>query len=164
MKKLLMLVVFVFVAGAVFAQQSASDNGSAKAKIIAPITIAHQSGDLNFGVLISPSAAATVQIPAAASPTPVDSTGLQRATGDVSSDHFVVTNTDGVAFGITLPTSITVTAGAGKEMTVNSFTHSCASSSACTVNGDLYVGGTLQIGANQLSGDYTGSYTVTLTY
>lgn len=160
MKKLLMLVVFVFVAGVAFAE-TASDTGSAVAKIIAPISIVHQSGDLDFGVLIKSNTAGTVTIPAVASPTAQD-VNVQRATGAVSSDHFVVDNDDGFTFTISLPSSITVSNGNTGSMTVNAFTHSCPGS--CTLDGDLYVGGTLQVGANQESGDYTGSYTVTLTY
>lgn len=163
MKKLLMLVVFVFVAGAAFAE-TASDNGTAVAKIIAPILIEHQSGNLDFGVLIKPESAGSVVIDPVASPTPHDS-NVQRAAGGVSSDHFVVDNEDGFAFTISLPDSLTVKDenGSGSNtMTVSSFTHSCTGS--CTLDGNLYIGGTLQVGAGQPSGDYKGTYQVTLTY
>lgn len=164
MKKLLMLVVFVFVAGAVFASQTDSTQGDVQAKIVAPLEVAHASGAaLNFGTLVSPESAGSVVIDPVATPTPHDS-NVQRATGGVSSDHFTVTNSDNVPYNVVFDSSsITIqkTGDTSKTMTVSNFTHSCTAD--CTAT-DIYVGGQLAVGAEQASGVYTGHYSIHLTY
>ncbi|MBR4508333.1 MAG: DUF4402 domain-containing protein [Elusimicrobiaceae bacterium] len=164
MKKLLMLVVFVFVAGAVFASQTDPATGEAKAKIVAPLAITHATGAaLNFGTLVSPkNGAGTVTI-SNANPGQATDSGVERITVDpVSSDHFTVTNPDNVSYSAAVTeASITVKNPNNDEMTVSAFTPSCTSS--CTAT-DIYVGGQLAIGQNQASGVYSGQYHITLTY
>ena len=136
--------------------------GSAEAKIIAPLELEHATGALKFGTLVSPSAAATVTIPAVSgTPTPVD-TNIQRVAGTVSADHFTVTNPEGVVYSINLPANNTVTISDGTHtMAVNDFTHNCPGSCNAT---DFYVGATLSVAQNQDAGEYEGEYSVSLTY
>lgn len=162
MKKLLMLVVFVFVAGAVFASQTDPETGEAKAKIIAPLEITHATGAaLNFGTLVSPkNGAGTVTIDADSGE--ASESGVERIAADpVSRDHFTVTNPERVSYSVNLPSSsINVTSGSN-TMAVSAFTASC--SSGCTAD-DIYVGGQLAVAQDQAAGSYTGEYTITLTY
>lgn len=163
MKKLLMLVVFVFVAGAVFATTTTDPaTGEAKAKIIAPLEVDHAEGAaLNFGTLVSPkSGSGTVTI-SNANPGVATDVGVERVAGAVSSDHFTVTNPENVSYSVNLPaSSINVTSGSN-TMAVSAFTASCTS--GCTAT-DIYVGGQLAVAQDQAAGSYTGEYTITLTY
>lgn len=137
--------------------------GTAKAKIVAPLVLAHATGDaLNFGTLVSPAAQATVTIaPMSGVPTKTDD-GVERIAADAySADHFTVTNPEGVAYTINLPTSSVTISSGDNTMTVDTFTTDCASN--CTAT-EFYVGGKLHIGMNQVAGQYQGTYNVSLTY
>ena len=165
MKKLLLLGVFVFVAGAVFATTTTDPaTGEAQAKIIAPLVVAHADGAaLNFGTLVSPkNGAGTVTISNANPGEATDSSGLERIAADpVSSDHFTVTNPERVSYSVNLPSSsINVTSGSN-TMAVSAFAASCES--GCTAY-DIYVGGQLAVAQNQAAGEYSGEYSITLTY
>lgn len=161
MKKLLMLVVFVFVAGAVFASQTDPATGEAQAKIIAPLVVAHaESAALNFGTLVSPkNGSGTVTIDADTGE--ANDSGVERIDADpVSRDHFTVTNPEGVSYSVNLPSSINVTSGSN-TMAVSAFSASCTES--CT-DDDIYVGGQLSVAQDQPAGEYSGEYSITLTY
>lgn len=164
MKKLLLLVVFVFVASSVFATTTTDPaTGDAKAKIIAPLEIAHASGAaLNFGTLVSPESAGYVVI-SNANPGVATDTNIQRIAADpVSSDHFTVTNPDNVTYSAAVQESSISVANANSDtMTVSAFNPSCTT--GCTAT-DIYVGGRLDVGADQAAGIYTGQYHITLTY
>ena len=162
MKKLLLLtVVFVFAVSAAHAAD-ATATGHADAEIIAPITVA-ESTHLNFGRLASPTeGSGTVVVSAAASPS-VTRTGVQEVGGGTaaSAGAFTVTNTASLPYSAAVsPASISVTSSTN-SMTVNAFSLSCASN--CT-DATLYVGGTLSVAQNQAAGNYTGTFTLTLTY
>lgn len=138
-------------------------DGTAKAKIVAPLVLSHASGDaLNFGTLVSPAADATVTIaPMSGTPTKTDS-GVERIAADsYSADHFTVTNPEGVAYTINLPASVTISDTASHSMTVDNFAHNCAATCNAT---EFYVGGRLSIAQNQAAGQYQGTYAVRLTY
>ena len=166
MKKLLLLtVVFVFAVSAAHAAASDAATGHAEAQIVAPISVVEADGaKLNFGKWVKPSAAGTVTVTAAASPTVTPSSGLQEVTGSSpSADHFEVTNDENLSYSVTLPTSaVTLNGSVSGTMTATAFTSACVPN--CASSGDLYVGATLNIGANQAAGTYTGSYEITLTY
>lgn len=166
MKKLLLLLVLVFVAGSVFATTTTDPaTGEAKAKIIAPLEIAHASGAaLNFGTLVSPESAGTVTI-TNANPGVATDSGVERISAyPVSSDHFTVTNPEGVQYSAAIQESSINVVKIGdttKTMTVSNLQPSCSSN--CTA-ADIYVGGQLAVGANQAAGSYTGEYHIELTY
>ena len=167
MKKLIvMLGVLLLAAVMVRAVENLSDNGTAKAKIIQAATLAHQSGALDFGVIIADTTGGTSTIAAQSGVTSAsDSTGLKRATGAVSSDHFTLSNLDtATTYNVAVDPSVEIVnaSDATKKMTV-----------ALTVSDDevtgvaskeLYVGGTLTIGASQAAGNYEGQYAMTVTY
>ena len=163
MKKLLLLtVVFVFAVSAAHAA-SVSATGTADAEIVAPISI-EETTPLNFGRWSSPTDASTVSVSAAASPTVGHTGSIQQVGGGTaaSAAAFAVTNDGSLPYGAAVSdSSITISDGNSHTMTVNGFSLSCTSS--CTA-ATLYVGGTLNVGAGQAAGSYTGSFTVTLTY
>lgn len=99
------------------------------------------------------------------------STGTKTVTGgvfDFGGIHnpaiFAVSGTRNMAFTITLSGAVTLTSGAN-SMTLNTFTSNPAVgllSNAGTAN--VTVGATLQVGANQPAGTYTGLFDVTVNY
>lgn len=156
-----MLVVFVFVAGAVFASQTDPATGEAQAKIIAPLVVAHADGAaLNFGTLVSPKVegGGTVLLSAAGVAT---DEGVERIAADpVSADQFDVTNPESVSYDVDLPSNISVSNGS-ETMAVSAFTASCAEN--CTAD-TISVGATLTVAQDQAAGEYSGQYSITLTY
>lgn len=99
------------------------------------------------------------------------STGIKTITGgvfDFGGVHnpaiFAVAGKKNTAFTITLPGAITLDSG-GNSMTLNTFTSNPAvglldSAGAATIT----VGATLQVGANQATGSYTGLFDITVNY
>lgn len=165
MKKIIVMFGLLVVTSVMaYAAESVTDDGTAKAKIIQAATLTHQTGALDFGVLIADADGGSSTLEAVATPT-ADDSGIERANGAVSSDHFVLSNLDtATTYAVSIPTSVTITnaSDASKTMSV------ALTKSDATVHGvatkDLYVGGTLTVGNNQAAGDYTGSYTMSVTY
>ena len=135
------------------AGNSASTNAQAKAKIKKAISIS-KNADLDFGEAY---------------------TGDSEKTLDASSNEgaqFSVNGENNKAYSITLPSSVTMSTddgvGADKQIVVNSFnSNPGASSGQLSASGSqtLYVGGTrAAISSSQYSGDYVGSFQVTVTY
>ncbi len=133
----------------------------------APAQIAlTKNADLNFGSMVSGTSAGTVT---------VTSTGAVSSTGGVTlvpsttaPADFTLSN--GPAGGphiylIQLPSSVTITSG-GNSMVVNNFDNTAptlgiiANSSSRSIG----VGATLNVGANQPSGTYTGTYLMMVAF
>ncbi len=175
-----LLVAAGLVAGATgaFAQSSATATGTATANVIRPITLA-ASRDLAFGNVVPGAALGTLVIAGT-------SAGAQSVTGGVtqpgsqkgtvSSAQFDVAGEGAYTYTITIPTAA-VTIGDGGStpdtMTVDTWTSSIAvTAGAGLLNGTagtagsqtFFVGGTLNVGANQAPGAYTGTFSVTVAY
>ncbi len=89
----------------------------------------------------------------------------QLAGGTPQAASFTVNGEGTSAYTITLPASATISDGGGNNMTVNNFTHDAGASPALTAGADTFsVGADLVIGAGQVAGAYTGSFTVTVNY
>lgn len=91
--------------------------------------------------------------------------------GSGGSASFTVSGEANRSYSITLPSSVTLTTGAGNtantQIVVNSFTSSPASPATLSAGGTqtLYVGATrAAISGTQTQGNYTGSFTVTVAY
>jgi len=141
---------------------AASANSNADAEIVAPIGISNTTG-MNFGRVAPTAVAGTVVLDTASSRTP---TNVDLLTGGtVSAATFAVTGDASETYSITLPASATITSGAN-NMTVDSFTHDAGGSPALdgTGNDSFNVGATLNVGANQAAGSYTGTFAVTVDY
>jgi Mat/Ecp fimbriae major subunit len=143
------------------AANAATETATAQAEILTPVALSAVS-DLNFGLIATSGTAGTVVIPTTSDVR--DCTDV-ICVGTASRASFQVTAaTDGqlVNLGIT-DNTITLVDGA------NSMTATLGLSSASIVFDPLaletvYVGGTLDIGATQAAGQYTGSFEVTADY
>lgn len=139
------------------------------ATIFSPLTIANPT-PLNFGGMISGATAGTVVFnPSTSVRTP--SGGVSLPAGLAASPTvaiFNVTGEKGKGYTITLPTApVTITKSGGGTMTVTAFTSSKGLSStldASSGTDSFNVGATLNVGANQAVGVYTGTYTVQVIY
>lgn len=132
-------------------------------RIIAPIALS-KIQDLDMGVVIPGATAGSVTLNAA--------TGAQGITGGVvyasptgQAAQFAATGQPSHPFSIVLGSSPITLSGPGGTMSLallaspsGSSTFSAAGTSA------LNVGGTLTVGANQADGDYTGTFTLTVSY
>ena len=150
-------------------QATATDSsaqGTAKAKIITPLSITAvtgANGDMNFGTMIS-TQAHTVTLDNAHNRTgSVSAMLIEDVSNSPHSGTFTINNggTAPVAASLSLPDSTTIS-GTG-SLTVDTFT-SNFSSPVATGNTTVSVGATLQVPAAATAGDYTGEYTVTLSY
>ena len=148
------------VASAALSVQAAGGTGNVTASIIAPIAIT-KSTDLAFASVVASGDADTVVVgPAGAR----SCGGTLNCTGTVSAGVFAVTGGAGETYAITLPASATVTSG-GDTMTVDTFTSTPSGTGTLTGGAEtLRIGATLQVGAGQALGGYTGTYVVTVEY
>jgi hypothetical protein len=155
------------------AQSSATvSNVTASARIYKPITLALSNTGLSFGDIFSDATGGLVTLNPQ---TEVRTTAgpVLAATGTVNAAHFAVTGKRSATYAITLPGSITLS-GPGTAMTVNAFTASVgggapsnpATGTLSTPAGTqtFNVGAALTLGANQVDGDYSGTFNVTVTY
>lgn len=147
---------------------SASANGTAKITVFNSLTAGAIDGSgavLDFGS-VAPGITSTIA--------PTDS----KAAG------FKFSGENGAGVNITYPTSITMTSGSGYNaasltvQNVNSVYNTtqtqtgsgndngAISTNLASQNGMLYmwIGGKVQVPSNQASGDYTGTFTVTVSY
>ncbi len=169
MKKILLIAcVFVFAAVMAHAAEAQSDpvNGEAKAKIVEAVELKHADGDaLNFGIIVKPTAVATVVVNPAASAVATNTPStLMHVSGEtISADHFTIEGLGDAHYAVNLPTSaITLSDGASHTMTVDTFTTNATGTNNTAT--EFYVGGTLHIGSGQDAGEYKGQYPVTITY
>lgn len=164
MKKLIALfsalVLIAFAANTVNAQNEQSATANAAANIIAPMTIT-KNVDLNFGNIASGSAAGTVVMSTTGTRTP-SNVILPSVAGTVNAANFTVTGGLDAAYVITLPASVTITDGTN-NMTIDNFTEDATNTLASGTE-TFGVGATLNIDANQASGLYQGTFTVTVDY
>ena len=139
-------------------QKAASTTANAVQQVIAAISIA-QVSDMDFGSDV-PGAAAKTVAPGTAE--------------DAENASFTVSGQASTAYTITLPSDGTVTmitggGGANETIAVNSFASFPAAGANGLLDGtgsqSLYVGATrAALGASQVVGAYTGSFTVDVVY
>ncbi len=88
--------------------------------------------------------------------------------GTVSSAAFTLSesgNGKSLAWtSIALPASATLTGSAGASMTLTNFTSTPSGSLVGSAVTELAVGATLNVGANQRAGSYSGTFAVTVDY
>lgn len=142
---------------------AASATGQAKARILRQITLTNTS-DLQFATIISGATASTVVVSTAGAatcgPTLVCTGTTTAANFDIQGTNNAVVLVGGDA-SVTLTGSLGGTMGATLDYSTNSLT---LTQGPGTVGGSFQVGGTLNVGANQTSGDYTGTFNVTADY
>jgi len=153
-----LLFVALLLAGPV-----AAETGSVGAIIVKPLALTETS-PLEFGQLSSTDSGGTVVL---------DSSDGRAATGGatldggtVQSGTWSVSGEPATAYTISLPDDDVILTSGSDSMTVNNFTDSEGGSATTDANGSdsFKVGATLNVGANQADGAYSGSYEVTVAY
>ncbi len=134
---------------------------TAKVTIFAPISIS-SSGDMDFGTMLTTGTAGTVTVTPAGARSSVD---VDLFAGTPAAASFDVTGRVGQAYSITFPSNATLTSGAN-TMTMDTFTHDAGGSPQLSGSGSdtFNVGATLNVGATQASGTYSGTFSVTVNY
>jgi len=147
-------------ATAAHAQASATAAADASVTIVAPLAIS-KTADLAFGTIVANAeSAGTVTV----APSGARSLATVTALGSgESAATYNVTGDVGRAYSVDLPTEITLGDGGANSMTVDDFTHNA--SLTLTGGAETFgVGATLNVGANQPAGTYTGTFNVTVAY
>lgn len=154
--------------GTAFAAPSSSTvSGAAQADILTPLTIAAVD-ELSFGQLTRPTAAGTVVLTPGGTITTTG--GVLTSTSIAQTVRrgpgtFSVVGEAGRAFTVDLPTVAILRQGT-RNMRLSAFRSNWAPGAVFNPARTfaLSVGATLNVGANQTTGTYTGSYAVTVTY
>jgi Mat/Ecp fimbriae major subunit len=138
--------------------QAATASATARAKILRQVTLTNTS-DLQFGTIVTGTAASTVTVDSAGART--CGAGLV-CSGATTAAGFDIAGTSGQVVTISVPATVSLTSGA------NSMTATLAASAATATlvanAASFSVGGDLAVGANQADGDYTGTFTATANY
>ena len=145
------------------AAHAASATGTAKAKILRQITLSNTS-DLEFATIISGAAASTVTV----SPAGATNCGANlTCTGTPTAAGFDIQGTNGAVIVVGGDNAVTLTGSLGGTMSAAlsySATSVTLTAGPGSVGGSFRVGGVLSVGANQASGDYSGTFNVTANY
>ena len=142
----------------------ATGKGNISAKIVAPVTVTETQG-LDFGTILAPTdSAKTVTISTAGSRSD-DGSGILVNTNKGKAGLFNVTGADSQTMTIEVPNTVTLNSTGGGSMTVNNFVTEPANNLTLSgTSGQIKVGADLAVSQGQAEGDYTGTYTVTVSY
>ena len=137
-----------------------SDTTNVTITIAAPISIS-SSGDMDFGTMVTTGTAGTVTVTPAGART---CSAEVDCLGGFPAAAFDVTGEAANTYSITLPSSATLTSG-GDTMTIDTFTDDAGATPTLSGGSDTFnVGATLNVGATQASGTYSGTFSVTVNY
>jgi hypothetical protein len=157
-------------------QSATASNVPATARIYVPITVTLTNSGLSFGDIYANVTGGNVVLDPA---TDLRTTTGGLVLGTLSPSNSATLKVGGKrngTFAITLPANGTVTlTGPGTAMALNAFTAAIGSTTliapfasklpdAVSANLTFKVGGTLVVGPNQMDGDYTGTFAVTVAY
>lgn len=144
------------------AQASATASATASVEIATPISLQNTAG-LDFGVVAAAPGAGTVVVSTAGGVT--ESGGVNVLGGSPAAAAFTVGGQGSYAYSITVPSAAVTLSDGTNSMTVDNFVDSKGGSSSLVNGADTFtVGATLNVGANQAAGSYTGSFDVTVAY
>lgn len=159
------------VAQATVALAAATATAEAKGQVLKPIGVTATT-NLDFGRFMSGGSTGTIAVSAAGSASVTG--GVTEITGNVPvAAKFDVTGEATTGFSISMPATVTLTntTGGGNEtMVVTLAKDAVATAGSGTLDGSgklsVYVGGSLAVGMNQVSGLYknTTDFTVTVDY
>ena len=141
---------------------TSTGTGDAKAKIVQPVTVT-STQDLNFGTMLGK--ANTVTVSSSGSRTATDNTALVTDSNTPTAGVFSVTGPNSQPITVTLPVNATVSSSTN-SMTISNLNSPQSGSQTLDGTGNLTIniGGDLAVTEGQAVGDYTGSYTITVTY
>ncbi|SBV34736.1 conserved exported protein of unknown function [uncultured Sphingopyxis sp.] len=159
MKRALLGAAIAALAINASAAQAATATGTATAKILRQITLTKTS-DLQYATIISGATASTVAVSTAGGVT--CGAGL-TCTGTTAAGSFDVAGSSGAVVLVGGDSSVTLNGSLGGTMT-STLTYSAPNITLGATGGSFQVGGTLSVGANQASGDYSGTFNVTANY
>ena len=137
---------------------AATANAAALAKVLSEVTVTRVA-DLEFGTIVAAPVASTVII----NPFGARTCGPGLAcTGAVTAAAFSVSGTAGRIVTVSVPAAITLSNGAD---TMNAVLAASAPGLLLGAGGAFFtVGGTLNVGANQVDGDYAATFDATVDY
>ncbi|MCA0208726.1 MAG: DUF4402 domain-containing protein [Proteobacteria bacterium] len=159
MKRALLGAAIAALAMNASAAHAASASGTATAKILRQITLAKTS-DLQYATIISGATASTVGVSTAGA---VSCGANLTCTGTTTAANFNVQGTNGAVVLVGGDSSVTLNGSLGGTMS-STLTYSAPNITLSATGGSFQVGGTLSVGANQASGDYSGTFNVTANY
>jgi len=142
---------------------AATATSNVSASIVPAISIT-KTADMEFADVIASGSTGTVVLSAAGSRSATGGATLGNGTGTAAAS-FTVSGDPSSTYSISLPASATITS-TPNTMTVNTFTSSPSGTGTIGGGGTqtLTVGATLQVGASQAQGTYTGTFDVTVAY
>ncbi len=133
---------------------------SVLATVAVPISIS-AGGNMDFCTMSPTGTAGTVTVTPAGARSSVN---VDLFGGTPAAASFNMTGEPGQTYFITLPSSTTLTSG-GSTMTVDTFTEDGGANPTLVGGSDTFiVGVTLNVGATQASGTYSGTFAVTVNY
>ncbi|NLT02957.1 MAG: DUF4402 domain-containing protein [Bacteroidales bacterium] len=163
-----LVIVLLGGSGILYAQVSSTATSiGIDAKIIAPITIENTgSTPINFGTVSRASIAGSVTVTADETRTSTGGVSVLNSSS-FSAAPFGVSGENSATFNITLPVNGTVEltrSGGSEKMAVNDFTHNSNLLLSTGGTSTFNVGATLTVAADQVPGEYSGSFSVTVAY
>lgn len=143
---------------------AASAIATVDASIITTMGISTRNG-LGFGDISVSTVPGTVVMTPSGTRTTTGGASINSSTAG-NPATFDLAGAPNASFAITLPASVVLSDGAANSMIVDSFSSSPSTSGALDSNGQqsLFVGGTLNVNANQPFGTYTGQMSVMVEY
>ncbi len=182
MKKTIMIIsAIVLMAGftsSAIAQTSATANANAGARLVVPMSIT-KNADLDFGTInVLAGLGGTVTLPANSTTREFSAGVATSSVGDPASNAaYSVTGTANSTYALTLPSTIPVAKtdnGITGSMTISALTVHFNSADGDAVlktsklgtdgTDNFTLGGVLTIEANQVAGDYAGTFDVAVDY
>ncbi len=156
------------MSSAAFAQDNTAE-ATARAEVLTALNLSLSSGSLDFGAIVVDGADTLVLQPDGT----MDCANKNVVcSGTTDTPEFLAEGTADQTVTVNLPTSaVTISLGgtgtaANEQMTITDFTTSATDDEVVLTGGDgsFTVGGTLNIGADQVAGIYTGEFTVSVDY
>lgn len=143
--------------------QSASTSFNVGARIVTPISIVKNT-DMNFGDVVPSASAGTVVLTPAGVRSVTGGANLGNP-GGTAAAAFTVSGQASSTYAITLPGTANITQGVN-TMSVSTFTSSLGATGTLSAGGSqaLTLGATLNVGATQAIGTYSGSFSVSVNY
>jgi hypothetical protein len=145
------------------AQSTATGSATAKVSVLSPIAIT-TLGSLDFGDVVPGATSGTVVMAPGGTRAASGGGATLGTSAEGRAAIFTVTGASGYSYGVALPNSIVLASGTD-TMTVDTFRSDPSGAGALTDGAQaLGVGATLNVGANQVAGSYSGSFDVTVAY
>jgi hypothetical protein len=160
----LLLLILTYTSGLGNPLRAASVTAPVNAKIVSTVNLITLSG-MVFGEISASNMPGTIVLEPGGTRTSTGGATLNSAVPGGPASFEIIGDTS-ATYIITLPNSVTLSSPNGQSMQVDQFTSLPSETGQLDGGGrqTLFVGGTLNVGANQLYGDYSGVMTVIVEY